>query len=105
MKIGLISENLKVAWWMKRFCIILNIKQNLNFPAKNWESGFGFGSCKEKTEFLTSKHWHSWLQILKNWEGQENKIQNLLYVENYKDVFKTCMLPIQVLKTSLENYA
>ena len=83
MKIGLISENLKVAWWKKPFCIILNIQKIFNFPAKNWEPGFGFWSCKEKTEILTSKHWLSWLQILKNWEGQENKIQNLLYVENY----------------------
>ena len=48
MKIGLISENLKVAWWKNRFCIILNIKQNLNFPTKKCESGFGVGSCKEK---------------------------------------------------------
>ena len=54
MKIGLISENLKVAWWKKPFCIILNIQKIFNFPAKNWEPGFGFWSCKEKTEILTT---------------------------------------------------
>ena len=35
-------------WPGKRNAIILNIQQNLNFPAQNWRSGFCFGFCNEE---------------------------------------------------------
>ena len=36
----------KVNLWKKLLCTILNIQQNLNFTAHNWETGFGFCLCK-----------------------------------------------------------
>ena len=67
--------------------LILNIQQNLNFPAQNWESGFCFGFCNEENWV---PHYKTLAQPTPsdsktekvNTEWQEKKIQNLLYVEN-----------------------
>jgi hypothetical protein len=84
MKISLISENLKMvhAGGRKAYlCIILDIKQNLNFPAQNWKSGVCFGSCKEKNTGSDDSKWlKSWLlrrtDVKKvNAEWQEKKIE------------------------------
>ena len=50
----------KAARRKKHLCIILNIQQNLNFPAPNWWSGICFGFCKEENwapQYKTDSKW------------------------------------------------
>ena len=85
--------SVKVAKWKKSYSIILNLKQNLNFPAQNWESGFVlvFGrkmsSLLQNTGSADSQWLKNWGQLLKRW--QEKKILTLLYVENYTRAFQS----------------
>ena len=51
----------KAARRKKHLCIILNIQQNLNFPARTENQAFVFIFVRKKTEFLSVNHWLSWL--------------------------------------------
>ena len=78
----------KVARWKKRLCVTYS--KIWIFPPRTESQAFVLVFVRKKNEFLTAKHWLSWLSVTQklrrtvlkkvNTDWQEKRIQILLYV-------------------------
>ena len=73
----------KVAWWKKHFCMILNIQQNLTFPTQNWQPGFWFGFSKEEKWVRPARQWLCWPAVTKKLRETDLKMVNTEWQGKY----------------------